>query len=172
MVPQQVGRGGRDYVTVTFWFMMVVSVELWWLDTTAHSVHGVGAVMTEGGRITGMIAGFVLLAQILAMSRVRWLERWIGAHDLLTWHRELGAALLVLVLAHVVLITFGYASESGVSIFAETRDIWSTLGAMISAYIATAILVVVAVMSIRGCGVGCPMRSGITSTSRATSFCC
>ena len=149
VVPRQIGRGGRTYVTVTFWFMLVVSVELWWLDTPTSSVHGAAALMTEGGRITGMVAGFVLLAQILAMSRVRWLERWIGAHDLLTWHRELGAALVVLVVAHVVLITFGYAGESGVSIFAETGDLWHNFGAMISAYIATGILIVVALMSIR-----------------------
>lgn len=149
IVPSQIGRGGRTYLILVFWFMLVASVELWWLDTPARSVHGAGAMMTEGGRITGMVAGFLLLAQVLAMSRVRWLERWIGAHDLLTWHRELGAALLVLVLAHVVLITFGYAGESGVSVFAETDSIWHTLGAMISAYLATGILAAVALLSIR-----------------------
>jgi predicted ferric reductase len=134
---------------VTFWFMLAVSVELWWLDTPARSLHSTGAMMTESGRIVGMVAGFLLLAQVLAMSRVRWLERWIGAHDLLTWHRELGAALLIVVLAHVILITLGYASESGVSVIAETGDIWHTLGAMVSAYIATGILVAVAILSIR-----------------------
>ena len=138
VVPQQIGRGGRAYVMVTFWFMLVVSVELWWLDTPAHSVHGAGAVLTEGGRITGMVAGFVLLAQILLMSRVRWLERWIGAHDLLIWHRELGAALVVLVVRarrpdHVRLR--GRVRDLGLR---RDRTIsGARLGAMISAYIAT-----------------------------------
>ena len=120
-VPEPIGRGTRMYVMIVFWLMLVVSVELWWLDTPGHSLSGTGAMLTEGGRITGMVAGFLLLAQVLLMSRARWLERWIGAHDLLHWHRDLGAALTILVVAHVALITFGYASQTGVSIFAADR---------------------------------------------------
>lgn len=149
IVPEQATRAGRVYLLVVFWFMLVTSVELWWLDTPGHSVDSVAAGLTEGGRVTGMVAGFLLLAQILLMSRVGWLERWIGGHDLLKWHRELGAALLVLVLAHVGLITFGYAGESGLSVFSETGQLWSTYIDMISAYVATALLVAIAVMAIR-----------------------
>jgi predicted ferric reductase len=149
IVPERIQRGGRLYFIVVFWFMMVASVELWWLDTPRESLHGTAALLTEGGRITGMVAGFVLLVQILLMSRVGWLERWIGAHDLLIWHRKTGAALLVLVLAHVGLITFGYAGESGVSVFTETGTLWSTFIDMITAYVSTGILVVIALMAIR-----------------------
>jgi predicted ferric reductase len=80
---------------------------------------------------------------------VRWLERWIGAHDLLHWHRDLGAAVMVVIVAHVVLVTFGYAAESGVSVFAETGSLWHAFAAMASAYVATFILVGVAVLSVR-----------------------
>jgi predicted ferric reductase len=148
-VPQQVDRGARVFIMVLFWFMLVASVELWWLDTPAHTVHGTGPLLLESGRVTGMVAGFFLLMQILVMSRAGWLERWVGAHDLLIWHRELGGALVVLVLAHVVLITFGYAADEGISFFGESREIWNNYPAMISAYIATAILVVIGVMAIR-----------------------
>lgn len=149
IVPAQADRGGRVFLMVMFWFMLVASVELWWLDTPAHSFHGVAAILTESGRITGMVAGFVLLVQILLMSRAGWLERWIGAHDLLIWHREMGGALAVSVLAHVVLITFGYAADNGISVFAQTGQLWSTFTDMISAYAATGILVAVGVMAIR-----------------------
>jgi hypothetical protein len=36
-------------------------------------VDGTGAALVEAGRITGMIGGYVLLVQILLMSRVGWL---------------------------------------------------------------------------------------------------
>jgi hypothetical protein len=37
----------------------------------------------------------ILLFQVLLMSRVGSLERWIGAHSLLIWRWELGGYLLV-----------------------------------------------------------------------------
>jgi predicted ferric reductase len=149
IVPERMHGGAGVFLRIVTIALLLTSVELWWLDTPAHSVDGVAAALTESGRITGMVAGFLLLVQVLLMSRVGWLERWIGANDLLLWHRELGGTLLVVVLAHVALITFGYAGESGVSVFAQTGDLWSHYPAMISAYVATGILVLVGVLAIR-----------------------
>src|SRR5262249_34180274 len=87
--------------------------------------------------------------QILVMSRVRWLERWVGASDLLRWHRWLAAALVTLVPAHIVLITLGYAYADDVSVVTATVDFWTSFGAIISAYIAAGILGAVARISIR-----------------------
>ena len=149
IVAEKSDRGARLFLIVMFWFTLAVSVELWWLDTPTGSLHGTGVLLTASGRITGMVAGFILLVQILLMSRVRWLELTIGAHDLLVWHREMGATLVVFVIAHVALITFGYAAESGVSVFIQTDQLWHAPGAMISAYIATGILVAIGLLAIR-----------------------
>ncbi len=147
IVPQRSDRGTRLFLIIMFWFMLFASVELWWLDTPASSLHGSALLLTASGRITGMIAGFILLVQILLMSRVRWLELSVGAHDLLVWHREMGAALVIFVIAHVVLITFGYAAESGVSVFDQTDQLWHGFAAMISAYIATGILIAIGLLA-------------------------
>lgn len=76
--PEPDHRGGRLLFMLAFWFTLAASVELWWLDTPAHSVHGSGGILTECGRVTGMVAGFLLLVQVLLMSRLRSLERLIG----------------------------------------------------------------------------------------------
>ncbi len=88
IVPERADRGARLFLVISFWFMLAVSIELWWLDTPWHSVHGTAAVLTESGRVTGMAAGFFLLTQILLMSRISVLERSVGSHDLLVWHRD------------------------------------------------------------------------------------
>jgi len=149
IVPERIDRGTRLFLVILFWFLLVTSVELWWLDTPARSVNGAAAVLTESGRITGMVGGFLLLVQVLLMSRVGWLERFIGAHDLLVWHRELGAGVVVTIVMHVALISFGYAGLDGVSVFAETGNLWHTYAAMASAYVATGLLVMIAVLSVR-----------------------
>ena len=148
-VPESTNRGGRLLLMLGFWFALACSVELWWLDTPARSITGAAGVLTEGGRITGMIAGFVLLIQVLMMSRVGWLEKVIGAHDLMIWHRELGGFLLLAVLAHVGLITCGYAEMSHTSVFGEGWHLIATFEDMVSATIATGILVAIGVLAIR-----------------------
>ena len=148
-VPAPPDSGGRLLVVLVFWFTLAASLELWWLNTPARSISGTGDILTEAGRITGMIAGFVLLVQVLMMSRVGWLERVIGAHDLMVWHRELGGFLLPLVLAHVGLIIAGYAVATRASLPGETWHMVTGMPAMISATIATAILVAIGVLAVR-----------------------
>jgi predicted ferric reductase len=148
-VPAPPDRGSRLLVMLVFWFTLAASLELWWLDTPARSIVTTGDILTEGGRITGMIAGFVLLVQVLMMSRVGWLERVVGAHDLMIWHRELGGFLLPLVLAHVGLVIAGYAAATQRSLLGESWHMVTGMPAMISATIATAILVAIGVLAIR-----------------------
>src|SRR5690348_10661618 len=71
------GTGGKVLFVVLFWASLAVSLALWWLNTPAHSLATPGDVLVGAGRITGMIGGFVLLTQVLLMSRVGWLERWM-----------------------------------------------------------------------------------------------
>jgi predicted ferric reductase len=141
---------GRTFFAILFWFTLATSLELWWLNTSAESITDLSGIFLAIGRITGLVGGFVLLFQVLLMSRVGWLERWIGAHDLLVWHRELGGFLLIAILAHVVATILGYASGSEVSFLHETWSMVSSDLDMITASLATALLVAVAVMSIRG----------------------
>lgn len=141
--------GNRLLVLILFWSALAASIAIWWFDTPGRSIVGAAAAMTAVGRITGMIGGYVLIIQILMMSRVAWLESWIGAHDLLRWHRQMGGYLLVMVLAHLVFITVGYAETDRVSITKETWTLLTTFQDMISAFVATGILVAVSVLAIR-----------------------
>ena len=127
----------RLLFAILFWFALATSVELWWLDTPARSLVSTGEILLAAGRISGLVAGFILLAQVLLMSRVGWLERGMGSYALTVWHRELGGYLVVAVLAHVALITVAYGW-----VILRTPDI-------ISAFVATGILVGVGVLAIR-----------------------
>ncbi|WP_191843451.1 ferredoxin reductase family protein [Catellatospora chokoriensis] len=143
------GRAGRPMLVLLFWAGLTFSLLPWWWDTAAGSVTDAAAAYTAGGQITGMIAGYLLLIQILLMSRVGWLERSVGAAEVLGWHRDLGALLLVVVLAHASLITVGYAALDGATLLHESRVILGSYEDMISAYLATGILTAVGVMAIR-----------------------
>ncbi len=132
-----------------FWGGLAVGLALWWINTPPGSVEGVAVELTEAGRITGLIAGYALLVQVLLMSRVRWLEHRIGANDLMQWHRDIGGLLVVMVLAHVALIVVGYAGQEGASVRAETWTVLTTYEDMVSAFVATGLLVGIGLLSIR-----------------------
>ena len=55
-----------------------------------QSLNNRAELFVAGGRITGLIAGYLLLVQILLMSRVGLLERWVGTELLTRWHRDFG----------------------------------------------------------------------------------
>jgi predicted ferric reductase len=147
--PIERGRHGRWLVLTLFWVGLGVGVLPWWLDTAPATMSEPGAVLTAAGRITGLAAGYVLLAQVLLMSRLGWLERSIGASDLMLWHRELGGFLVVAVLAHTMLITIGYARGEHVSVFGQTWTFLTQYADVLRAFAATALLVGVGVLAIR-----------------------
>jgi predicted ferric reductase len=142
-------RGTVRLIACAFWLGLAAGLWFWWRGTPGGSVDGLPAGMIEAGRITGLIAGYILLVQILLMTRVGWLDRRLSANDLLRLHRDLGMLLTVMVLAHVALLIVGYAAGDQSSWFAEARSMWSGYPDMISAFVATGLLVGIALLAIR-----------------------
>lgn len=143
------GPGGRRALTALFWLGLVAAVLPWWLDTPAGSLAGRADVLTAAGRITGLVAGYLLLVQVLMMSRVAALERWVGGERLSRLHRDLGATLLVAVLAHLSLLVVGYAAAEQKSVFGEVGALLTDYEDMVSAFVAAGILVAVGFTGVR-----------------------
>jgi predicted ferric reductase len=68
-----------------------------------------GSAATSLGRVTGLVAADLLLIQVILMARVPLIERSWGRDQLTRWHRLVGLSSFNLMLAHIVLITVGYA---------------------------------------------------------------
>ena len=80
---------------------------LWWHDPT--SVSGLADKVTAAGRLAGLLGAYLVLVQLLLMSRVPWFERAVGFDRLTAWHRGLGTNTVLLLTAHVLLIVEGYS---------------------------------------------------------------
>ncbi|WP_243420684.1 ferredoxin reductase family protein [Micromonospora globispora] len=143
------GPAGRRTLTALFWLGLVAAVLPWWLDTPAGSLAGTADALTAAGRITGLVAGYLLLVQVLMMSRLGALERWLGGERLSRLHRDIGATLLVAVLAHLSLIVVAYAGLEKKSILGEVGTLLSDYEDMVSAFVAAGIMVAVGFTAIR-----------------------
>ncbi|MGC4804256.1 ferredoxin reductase family protein [Micromonospora sp. DT233] len=146
-VPRR-GPGGRRALTALFWAGLLAAVLPWWLDTPANSLDSTGAAVTSAGRIVGLVAGYLLLVQVLMMSRLGVLGRLAGER-LSRWHRDVGATLLVAVLAHLSLIVVGYAATGRRSVLGQAGELLRDYDDMVAAFSAAGILVLVGLTSVR-----------------------
>jgi len=114
---------------------VVLLVAMWWRG--AVPAVGRGAALTDAGRLTGLLAGYVALVQVLLRARLGMIECALGTDAINTAHRVLGGYLLALVLAHATLITTGYADRVHMGIFSQARSLvtsypyvgWAVIGA-------------------------------------------
>lgn len=147
--PAEATSGNRLLTVLLFFSGLATSVSLWLFDTQPGAINDTPTLMMAVGRITGLIAGYLLFIQLLMMSRVSWLEEWVGARDLLRWHRWLGTTLVVTMLTHIVFIVYGYALTAETGVVEQGWTIITTLPEMVSAAVAAGLLVLISVISIR-----------------------
>jgi predicted ferric reductase len=123
-------------------------VWLWLHGGGIGSTHTVGDAFTSVGRLTGLLAAYSALLQVVLLARIPWIERFAGFDRLTVWHRRNGHACLYLVLGHVVAIVIGYAALDRISIPREVVRMTTGLPGMVTAWVGTALLVVVVVSSV------------------------
>jgi predicted ferric reductase len=125
------------------------TVWLWWHDTPGEMLDSLGAKLTAGGRVTGLLGGYLLLAEVMLMSRIPHLERRIGSDWLAAAHRALGSYLVCMLVAHGVLIVAGYAVSAHIGLATETARVVLDEPDVLMATAALALLVGVGWLSAR-----------------------
>ncbi|WP_329000507.1 ferredoxin reductase family protein [Kribbella sp. NBC_00709] len=100
----------RTGAFVVLWLSLLL-VTYWWVaDGGVQELGGWATGLTSLGRLTGLLAAALLLAQVVLMARVPMLEAAYGQDRLARIHRLTGFTSFNLMLAHVVTITWGYAA--------------------------------------------------------------
>jgi predicted ferric reductase len=133
----------------TLWLSLLLVVWWWITGGGITDLGGWATGLQSVGRITGLVAAVLLLAQVMLMARVPALEQAFGQDRLVRIHRVVGLTSLDLMVAHVVLITWGYAAGSVTAVPATLWDLVVNYPGMLLAAAATLCLVMVVVTSIR-----------------------
>jgi ferredoxin-NADP reductase/DMSO/TMAO reductase YedYZ heme-binding membrane subunit len=149
-VPRAVRRPRRSPagpVLASLWAGAAAVVALWWQDT--GSVVGTAGLLTNGGRIAGLLCGYACAVLVGLMARVPLLERRIGSDRVARWHAMAGRYTVCLLVAHIVLVLAGYAAQGGASFWHETATVVLDYPEMLKATIGTLILFAVGITSAR-----------------------
>src|SRR4051794_21340512 len=120
---------------------------LWWRNTPA--INGWGVWLTNAGRVTGLLAGYGVVVLVALMARLPPLERGVGADRLARWHARGGRYTVSLVVAHGLLITWGYAVTAHTNVVSQTKTLLLSYPGVLMATVAGLLLVGVGVVSAR-----------------------
>ncbi|MEZ5194739.1 MAG: ferric reductase-like transmembrane domain-containing protein, partial [Nocardioides sp.] len=131
------------------WLSLLLTA-YWW--SAGGGIQALGHwpdALLSTGRLTGLASADLLLVQVLLMARVPVLERAYGQDRLARLHRLVGFTGLNLMLAHLLLITWGYAAGSVARWVATLWDLTWHYPGMLLAVAGTLCLLLVAVTSVR-----------------------
>jgi len=138
-----------------FWANLAIIFVFWWTTSfwnliTGQSLSnpGYGAYLISIGRITGLIAVFLILIQLLAIGRVKWLEKSFGLDRLSIFHHRLGIIAFVLIIIHFISLLFGYANLGMMSLSEQLIDFLLHWESLIPTTIALVLFIIVTAGSI------------------------
>jgi predicted ferric reductase len=134
---------------VALWCSLLLVTYWWATGGGVQDLGGWATGLTSAGRLTGLLASDLLLVQVLLMARVPVLEHAFGQDELARIHRLVGFSSFNLMIAHVGLITWGYASGQLSRTPGELWDLTVNYPGMLLAVGGTACLVMVVVTSVK-----------------------
>ncbi|MFC5182605.1 ferredoxin reductase family protein [Actinomadura harenae] len=120
---------------------------LWWHGT--DSVVGAAGWLTDGARITGLLAAYGCAVLLALMARVPALESGVGTDRLARWHAAGGRYTVCLAAAHIVLVIWGYALTDRKNVIAQTGDLVFHYPEMLKATLGTLLMFAVGITSAR-----------------------
>jgi predicted ferric reductase len=125
----------------------VVVIALWWHDTPA--VRGLGGWLTGAGEILGLLCGYSVMVLVALMARLPPLERGMGTDQLARWHAMGGRYVVSLVVAHGLLILWGYAVQAHTSVVSESATLLTQYPDVLMATVAGFLLLGIGIVSMR-----------------------
>src|SRR5689334_17955995 len=148
LASRPVPRWWADAGGLAAWFSLLIVTALWVANRGLQPASSADTWSTFG-RLTGLWASDLLLVQVLLLARIPLVERAFGQDRLARWHRWTGFTSFHLLLAHILLITLGYAGPVHANAVAEAWDLVTTYPGMLLAALGFGALAMVVFTSVR-----------------------
>lgn len=144
-------RKAACWILAAVQLLVVTGCWLWF-----HTHHAMGNLLTGDsvgkllawGRLAGLLAVLAILFQLMLVGRVRWVERCYGMDRLTRLHHVSGFALVLLLLLHPILVTFGHAMQADLSYWEQIADFCKTWRGLLTAVIGLSLMIGAIVFSV------------------------
>ncbi|WP_062297296.1 ferredoxin reductase family protein [Demequina maris] len=111
----------RDTLEAAAWLAGVGGLSLM-LASGSVDVTTVAGLLTTLGRVAGIAASTMIMAQLILIARIPLVEQAIGHDRAARIHSQLGRIGFLVIIAHIVLLIAGYAMPTQTGLLAQTWD--------------------------------------------------
>lgn len=108
-----------------------------------------GQTMIALGRVTGLMAEFLIMLQLILIARIKWIESSFGHDKLARLHKSVGLYTVAAVLLHPIFLIAGYSTMSELSVFSQFLSFINDWEDVSDALIGLIILSVATFLSVR-----------------------
>jgi len=122
-----------------------------WFTNSIYLINGTasGDILIALGRLAGLLSEFLILIQLLLISRFAFIEKQYGFDKLISLHKKIGFFLGVFLISHPILLTIGYAQSRSISFVTQFINFITKWNGVFGAAIALLIIVFIAIISIK-----------------------
>ncbi len=128
------------YLILYFWF-----TNSNYLLTSTKS----GDFLIALGRLAGLLTEFLILIQLLFISRFSSIEKEFGFDKLIALHKKIGFFLVVFLISHPLLLTLGYAQSKNTSFINQFLNFQNNWENVLGATIASVVIIFTAIISMK-----------------------
>jgi ferredoxin-NADP reductase/DMSO/TMAO reductase YedYZ heme-binding membrane subunit len=145
----EAGDGGAQVLAGAAGIGLIVTAGLAVGSESRSALGAPGEALIALGRLSGLLAAYAMLLLVLLVARLPPLERVVGHPRLVYWHRRIAPWPLVLVAAHGVFITAGYAQQAHSGLLRELWVLLTTYPGVLAGTVGFLMLVAAGVTSYR-----------------------
>lgn len=128
----------------------IVFIFIWWGGAKPLLSQGTDSILIAFGRLSGLLAAFFLMTQLMLIGRIRWFEHLYGFDKMNKVHRWIGYSILSLIFAHPILLVWANSILDGVGFFAELGSFLANKEDVLWAFLAILIFCYIVFLSIAG----------------------
>ncbi len=138
----------RILISLLFGLNLAAIIIIWWLGSSVLLTNGDNnQLLIAFGRLAGLLGAYLILVQLLLISRWPFIEREFGFDKLNKLHRHLGLGLGFGLLAHPLLLTIGYAGLNGHSIWFQFFELLISRDGVWQAFIGLLIILLAVILT-------------------------
>jgi predicted ferric reductase len=127
----------------------IVILAMWVRHGGLHSLETPAGIVTAIGEIAALYGTYLVLVQLVLMSRSPWLDQVFGQDRIIAAHRWVGFGAIWLLVAHFIFTTIGFGMADGSGPVAELFSLLGTYPFVLWSAAGLAIFVVVGITSVR-----------------------
>lgn len=126
----------KDLLFFLFLIGLAIIFYSWIVQSGSLLFSGPGGLFTSLGRITGLLAVYGVIIQLLLIGRLAWLERIYGHDKLSIYHHINGLFAWAFIIAHPIFITIGYSINGSIGVISQFVQFITTYNDILNAFIA------------------------------------